>query len=131
MKKTKTELIFELNCPYDNPYQGKDLRYLFVCSAGLLRSPTAANVALDLGYNTRSCGSAFNYALIPISVNLVHWAHMIFFMNSDNYHEALINLFENEEAYKMLKNKAVIWDIEDDYEYNDLDLRSKVRKLLT
>ena len=41
-----------------NIYQGKDKRVLCVCSAGLLRSPTAANVLhKEFGYNTRACGS--------------------------------------------------------------------------
>lgn len=128
--KTKTELIFELNCPYNNSYQGKDFRYLFVCSAGLLRSPTAANVAVGLGYNARSCGSDYHYALIPINVNLVHWADKIFFMNSGNYEESLANFFGDSETCNLLKNKAVIWNIEDEYEYNDAYLVETFKKLL-
>ena len=56
--KTKTEEIFELSAPYNNPYQGTDKKLLFVCSAGLLRSATAANLFAKKGYNTRGCGSA-------------------------------------------------------------------------
>lgn len=51
MKKdeTLTDKIFQLTTPYDNPYQGKTPRWLFVCSAGLLRSPTGAAVAIKPG----------------------------------------------------------------------------------
>ena len=55
--QTLTNKIFLLNAPYDNPYQGDRRRILFVCSAGLLRSPTGAHVGSVRGYNTRAAGS--------------------------------------------------------------------------
>lgn len=68
-----------------NPYQGVVSRTLFVCSAGLLRSPTAANVIHKrLGLNTRACGSSKDFALIPISEALITWADEIVFVNADN-----------------------------------------------
>jgi predicted protein tyrosine phosphatase len=129
--KTYTQEIYELSCPYDNQYQGKASRYLFVCSAGLLRSPTAASVADSLGYNSRSCGS-HSHALIPISVNLIHWAHKIFFMEENNFLETL-QTFEghgNEEVTMMLRDKSVVWEIEDYYDRNAPTLRNKVCELL-
>jgi predicted protein tyrosine phosphatase len=129
--KTRTEAIFELSSPYDNQYQGKTPRYLFVCSAGLLRSPTAATVASQMGFNVRSCGSDYHYALVPISVNLIHWAHKIFFMNIGNYDESLSNFFGDRETCEMLKDKAVIWHIEDDFDYMNPQLVLEVEKLLT
>ena len=71
-RKTLTEAMFETSCPYNNPYQGKDKRVLFVCSAGLLRSATAARIYASK-YNTRAAGSA-NYALVPVSDELIAWA---------------------------------------------------------
>jgi predicted protein tyrosine phosphatase len=127
--KTYTQEIYELNCPFDNMYQGTASRYLFVCSAGMLRSPTAASVADSLGYNSRSCGSA-TYALIPISVNLIHWANKIFFMEENNYHESLESFFGDLETCKMLKDKSVVWEIEDYYDRNAPTLRNKVYELL-
>ncbi|HET8686145.1 MAG TPA: hypothetical protein VFM18_05700, partial [Methanosarcina sp.] len=82
--ETKTESIFKLTAPYSNPYQGNDKRILFVCSAGILRSATAANLFAKKGHNTRCCGSE-SYALIPFSENLKAWAHKIFFVNEYNY----------------------------------------------
>lgn len=64
----------------NNPYQGTRKRVLCVCSAGLLRSPTMAWVLSNppYNYNTRSCGAAAEYALIPLEEGLVKWAHEIF-----------------------------------------------------
>lgn len=118
MKKVPlTNLIFEDNgCPYQNPYQGNDKRLLFVCSAGLLRSPTAAVVAARRGFNTRSCGSA-GYALINLSANLIEWADYIIFVNSLNLFEAKQTFGVDEYYLELLKRKSVVWTIEDDFEY--------------
>lgn len=80
--KTKTELIFESKSPYSNPYQGNDERVLFVCSAGILRSATAARIYARK-YNTRAAGSK-PYALIPVTQELVLWADRIVFVNPEN-----------------------------------------------
>lgn len=125
--QTKTQQILKLtasesfktnvSAPYNNQYQGNERRLLFVCSVGLLRSPTAADIATKLGYNARSCGSS-KEALMPLSVNLIAWADSIYFMNHDNYTQALW-VFEDSQRYDTLVSKSVVWDIEDDYERND------------
>lgn len=99
---------------YNNQYQGTDVRLLFVCAMGMLRSPTCANAAVSLGFNARSCGWD-SQALIQVSDNLVRWAHHIIFVDM----EAKIkthNLFEF--GFFMHKSCFVI-GIDDDYEYND------------
>jgi predicted protein tyrosine phosphatase len=83
MTKTLTELIMESSAPWDNPYQGKDKKVLFVCSAGILRSATAARI-YGKKYNTRACGSQ-SYALIPFSANLLLWADEVVFVATENY----------------------------------------------
>ena len=119
--KTKTEEILELTCPYtNNEYQGTDPRVLFVCSIGVLRSPTAANLFAKKGWNTRSCGS-HEEALIRISSNLVLWADRIYFVNEENYKQA-VKLFSSEETpgiLKMLEKKSIVLDIEDSFNYNN------------
>lgn len=116
-KMTKTDVIFTLNTPYDNPFQGKDPRALCVCSVGLLRSPTLANILIKAGWNARACGSDIDYALIPISVNLINWAHKIIFMNQSNYDQAL-KLFSNTDEFQMIISKSIVLDIDDDSNYN-------------
>lgn len=123
---TKTEEIFALTSPYNNPYQGSYHRALFVCSAGLLRSATAASIGTALGMNTRSCGTA-SYALIPLSVNLIAWADTIYFVNNTNYSQAVINFFDYADAVHQLETKSVVWDIEDEYEYMDAQLVKQIR----
>ena len=70
------------NCK--NPYQGDAKKVLCVCSAGLLRSPTAAVVLnREYGYNTRACGTEVGHALIPLDETLMHWADEIVVMDRD------------------------------------------------
>ena len=128
--KTKTEEIFELSCPYGNEFQGHMSRYLFVCSAGLLRSPTAAAVAISMGYNARSCGTE-EYALIPLSLNLISWANKIFFVNEFNYLKALDTFKKDYLTIMDLKNKSVVWDIEDVYDYDSFNLKQTIKELLS
>ena len=95
---TKNDAIFKTTAPYSNHYQGSDPRWLFVCSAGLLRSPTGAALAIRKGINARSCGSEVDLALIPISANLVMWAQKIVFVNKENYQESL-ELFKDKQMH--------------------------------
>ena len=120
---TMNHEIFNLNAPYNNIYQGKTRRLLFVCSAGLLRSPTAAHVATSMGFNTRSCGSNTAYALVPLSANLIMWAHNIIFVNSENHKEAL-STFKNTGFEEDIEDKAIVWNIPDNFAFCDPDLVS-------
>lgn len=117
---TKTEAIFQLSAPYDNPYQGTDKRLLFVCSAGILRSATGANLYAKKGFNTRNCGT-HAYALIPLSANLIMWADKIIFVNKENYLTAT-DVFKASEVFAPLYDKSVVLNIPDDYEYNNPEL---------
>lgn len=121
---TKNHAIFQLNAPYDNPYQGTGPRWLFVCSAGLLRSPTGAAEAVRRGINARSCGSNFNYALIPLSSNLIAWATNIIFVNRENYDQALFNFSRKfyEPLHEAIREKAIILNIPDNFEYGNTQL---------
>jgi predicted protein tyrosine phosphatase len=103
-----------------NRYQTDSKRVLCVCSAGMLRSPTLANVLhKEHGYNTRSCGSSKSWALIPITEALIKWADQIVFVNKDNYLEL------NQEEKDCIKESGcdvVHLSIEDDYEWNNTEL---------
>lgn len=116
MNKTYTDIMFENDCPWDNPYQGIRTRILFVCSAGLLRSPTGAAVASARGYNARACGSDFHYALIPFNLNLLQWAEFVVFVNAENYLQVKQDIRDNLWARGCLEKKKIILDIPDQYE---------------
>jgi predicted protein tyrosine phosphatase len=113
-----TPKIFLLNAPYANVYQSNRKRWLFVCSAGMLRSPTGAAVATAMGINARSCGSNTAYALIPLSVNLIMWADKIFFVHEENYMDAKLT-FEDVGYWEDIEAKCVLMDIPDIYEAYD------------
>lgn len=106
--RTKTDLIYTTACPWDHEYQGKDKRVLFVCSAGLLRSATAARMYAPR-YNTRAAGS-HEYALVPLSNALVLWAQEIVFVNKENYDYASYRYDFSEHDVKVL-------DIPDKYNH--------------
>ena len=117
-KMTMTQMIFKSKSPYNNPYQGKDKKVLFVCSAGILRSATAARIYAKK-YNTRAAGSA-SYALIPVSHELLLWADEVVFVNRENFLATKINYDLDE-----IKNRGTIitvLDIPDDYEHMHPDL---------
>lgn len=112
-KMTMTEMIFKSKSPYDNPYQGRDKKVLFVCSAGILRSATAARIYAKK-YNTRAAGSA-SYALIPVSHELLLWADEVVFVNRENFLATKINYDLDE-----IKNRGTVittLNIPDDYEH--------------
>ena len=119
---TKNAEIFKTTTPYNNHSQGSAPRWLFVCSAGLLRSPTGAALAIRKGLNARSCGSVIDYALIPISANLIMWAEKIVFINKENYDECLELFKDYQMLHNLLVVRALVLDIPDLYNYNESDL---------
>jgi predicted protein tyrosine phosphatase len=103
-----------------NPAQGVTRRVLCVCSAGLLRSPTTAEVLRDeYGYNTRACGLSEDYALIAMDPILVAWADEIVCMTQEQADE-----IRERFAPKPLQSL----DIEDDYYFRDAELIALIRK---
>jgi len=93
-------MIMECGAPWNNPYQGKDKKVLFVCSAGILRSATAARIYAKK-YNTRAAGS-MSYALIPLSDNLIVWADEIVFVNPENYNFVKDRIDFEDKVVKVL-----------------------------
>lgn len=102
----------------DNPYQGKDTKVLFVCSAGILRSATAARLYAGK-YNTRACGSHTDIALIPITPRLMAWADEIVFVNQENFDTTENYLGKIEDA---VLEKCVILNIPDQHAHMETGL---------
>lgn len=101
-----------------NPYQGNTKKVLCVCSAGLLRSPTAALVLSwdPFNYNTRAAGLSKEYALIYADNVLCEWADEIVAMSSGQF----LDLGE-------YKNKTINLEISDNYPYRDQELMELIR----
>lgn len=103
-----------------NPHQGGDKRVLCVCSAGVLRSPTLANVLhKELGYNTRAVGTVMGFCLIPISEALIHWAEEVVFVELECYDMLDRVIREDIEESGC---KVTILDVGDDYDYGTVEL---------
>jgi len=100
-----------------NRAQGSTKKVLCVCSAGLLRSPTAANVLhKTFGFNTRAVGSCKEFALIPISQALIWWADEIVFVDINSW--AGLSPEEISEISDV-NVKTTILDIPDDFDFGD------------
>jgi predicted protein tyrosine phosphatase len=101
-----------------NPYQGPFKRVLCVCSAGLLRSPTAALVLSQepFNFNTRAAGCQ-DYALVRVDDVLIHWADEIVVMEPIHLNKLLFD-FPIEKLGKQVKTLY----IKDDYPYRAPDL---------
>lgn len=98
-----------------NPNQGKFKKVLCVCSAGLLRSPTAALVLSQEPYNfnTRAVGLEESFALIPIDEVLIAWADEIVCMTKAQ---------KTQLKVMAPTTKIVCLNIQDSYKYRDPDL---------
>ena len=108
-----------------NAYQGRHRRVLTVCSAGCLRSPTAAHILSSppWNFNTRCAGTSEEYAIVPVTEALVIWADVILVMDQFQWNrimdiqnklaQEVDHMFEYE--YKPMHNL----EIEDDFGYRD------------
>jgi predicted protein tyrosine phosphatase len=121
MKVTRNQLGVAFN-----PYQGKHKKVLTVCSAGCLRSPTAAHILSSdpFNFNTRACGIHDDFAIVPLTPTLVIWADVILVM--DIQQQCFVNDMQNKLAasygdgmYDFDYKQVINLDIPDDFAYRD------------
>ena len=109
-----------------NRFQGDFKRVLCVCSAGLLRSPTAAYV-LSLppyNFNTRAAGIASEYAVIEVDTVLLSWADEIVCMQHEHA-DAVNGMLAHVLGGK---DKPVhVLGVPDSYPYRDEKLMQIIR----
>ena len=108
------------NCT--NRYQGEYKRVLCVCSAGLLRSPTAAFVLSQEPYNfnTRAAGLNPEFALVLVDRVLLEWADEIVVMSAQQA-EQIRAMLEDEKPIVVLR-------IPDNFRYRDPELIRLIRE---
>jgi predicted protein tyrosine phosphatase len=107
-----------------NRFQTEAKKVVVVCSAGLLRSPTAANVLhTKYGFNTRAVGADKEFALIPLTQALIWWADEIVFVNRDAF--AMLDQEEKDEV-ESVGVRVVFLNIEDDFDWMDAQLRCEI-----
>lgn len=111
-----------------NGYQGPRKRVLVVCSAGLLRSPTAAWILSNepFGYNTRAVGASQEYALIPMDEAHVLWADEILCMSAE---QSLLakQLLNNVNPDSITPIHTL--DVPDNYGFRDPELVNIMTKM--
>ena len=109
-----------------NAYQGKYKKVLTVCSAGCLRSPTAAHIlsSSPFNFNTRCAGTSAEYAIVPVTEALVVWADVILVMDQFQWNHIMdiqnkmfneTQLGMHEFEFKPIHNL----EIEDVYDYRN------------
>lgn len=103
-----------------NEYQNIDKykRVLCLCSAGLLRSPTAALVLSQepFNFNTRAAGVSSEYALVLVDEFLIKWADEIVCMGWEQEEHLKYMMHQND------KTPVYVLNVPDDYEYRDPEL---------
>lgn len=111
------------NCQnkYQNAAQHK--RVVCVCSAGLLRSPTAAVVLSQApwNYNTRAVGIVPEFALVPLDEVLLNWADEFVCMTEEQS-LAVECMLSNAG----LKTPIVCLHIPDNFPYRDPELMALI-----
>jgi predicted protein tyrosine phosphatase len=108
----------------DNRHQRYDefKRVVTVCSAGCLRSPTAAVVlaADPFNHNTRAAGLTDSYAIISLDPRLMAWADEFVVMERHMLHavgERYKEFFDRD-----IRAQITVLDIPDNYAYRDPEL---------
>lgn len=114
-----------------NDCQGNFKKVLCVCSAGVLRSPTLAEVLSQPPYNfnTRAVGSATEFALIPIDPVHVIWADDIIVFSDDAF-ASVLNIIEslNEGSSVPFHRKITLFNVPDYYNFRDPELVSILKQ---
>lgn len=97
-----------------NMHQGTHKKVLCVCSAGLLRSPTAALILAQEPYNfnTRAVGLETDFALVPIDDVLLEWADEVVCMTQE----------QGATLKKMGAKNLKILNVPDNFAYRDPEL---------
>ena len=107
-----------------NPYQGKDLKILTVCSAGLLRSPTLARW-LHRNFknvNTRPVGTSQDHALISLDEVHLRWAEVILCVDSSTF-----NIVEDQLNTLGVEREIHSLNIPDNFGFGDETLENIIK----
>ena len=99
------------------------MKILFVCSANIDRSPTAELIYSDRrDLEVKSAGVS-DYAVTPISLELIQWADIILCM--EKKHKQKIN----KKFFGIITNKIIDHlDVPDMYDYMNINLVNIIRE---
>jgi predicted protein tyrosine phosphatase len=113
-----------------NRFQGEFRRVLCVCSAGLLRSPTLAEILSQppFNFNTRAVGTSEEFALIPIDMAHVAWADDIVVFNVQQF-DVVNELLDCAEMNGFERATVHIFPVEDNFSFRDPTLVKILKEL--
>lgn len=108
-----------------NPGQGEYKKVLCVCSAGLLRSPTAAVVlaAEPFNFNTRAAGIEDSYALIRVDQVLLEWADEVVCMTKQH-----VTMLQDRMEHIRISRPIKCLCIPDDFMYRSPHLMKLIKE---
>ena len=106
-----------------NSAQGKDVKVLCVCSAGLLRSPTMARLLCRKykNVNPRAVGYSKEFALIPLEQVHIAWADVIILADSESYKACIM---VDEDTLLNHGKTVLICHVDDDFYFGDEELEA-------
>lgn len=101
-------------------------KILFICSANKWRSPTAEHIFADLPEIETDSAGLDNSAAIPLSVEQLMWADLIFVM--EHVHKRKLS-----RKFKKHLNgqRVIVLGIPDEYKYMDPELIKKLQSKVT
>lgn len=112
-----------------NRFQTNAKRVLALCSAGLLRSPTTANVLhAKYGYNTRAAGVSEDYAMIPVDPVMLYWADEIVCVEQSVANKLHQYIADHCDDAASIIPKIVVLAIPDMYSWNEAPLRAAIEQ---
>lgn len=120
-----------------NRSQGPQIRVLCLCTVGLLRSPTAAEILSQepYGFNTRSAGVDRTYALIPLTFPLICWpTHFVCMTNFEKENLIYYQKHWRIKEYfpvQFAKQQIHVLGIEDEYDYRCGVLTQRIKDKLS
>jgi len=113
----------------DNRYQDYETykRVVTVCSAGCLRSPTAAVVLAmpPFNHNTRAVGHTDYYAIVTLSPTILAWADE--FVVMENHMVWKVKAAYKEVFDRDCETPIVCLDIPDSFQYRDPELMAMIK----
>lgn len=101
-------------------------RWLFVDDSGLVRSATAAALAIKSNINARAAGSLPQQSLIPVTLQLVGWAQKVIFLDQESYDNTMLLFTPYPEEKAVLEAKSQILNIPNTYFYMQSDLTDAI-----
>ena len=99
------------------------MKIVFVCTANIDRSPTAEHIYSDRSDLEVKSAGVSDYAMTPITLELVNWADIILCMEK-KHKKKIEKIFSGIAESKVID----VLDVPDIYSYMDINLVNMIRE---